>query len=127
TNYALNLTAGKEFITRRGNGFSVNVRSIWQGGLRDYRLGVEQAPLFALFPTQEGDPFAFQFEDYFRLDVRFAWTKNKPNYTRMIYLDIQNLTNRNNTAFYQFDEVQQEIARREQLGLIPILTYRVEF
>lgn len=126
TNYALNITAGKEFVTKRGNGFSVNVRSIWQGGLRDYRVGVDQAPFF-LYPTREGDPFAFQYEDYFRLDLRFAWTKNKPNYTRMIYLDIQNLTNRKNTGFYDFDEVQQTVVRREQLGLIPILTYRVEF
>ncbi len=126
TNYALNITMGKEFITKRDNGFSVNVRSIWQGGLRDYRRGVDQAPFF-LFPTQEGDPFAFQYEDYFRLDLRLAWTKNKSNYTRMIYLDIQNLTNRKNTAFYDFDEVQQKVIRREQLGLIPILTYRVEF
>ncbi|MEQ8712813.1 MAG: TonB-dependent receptor [Cyclobacteriaceae bacterium] len=126
TNYALNITMGKEFITKRDNGFSVNVRSIWQGGLRDYRRGVDQAPFF-LFPTQEGDPFAFQYEDYFRLDLRLAWTKNKSNYTRMIYLDIQNLTNRKNTAFYDFDEVQQKVVRREQLGLIPILTYRVEF
>ncbi|MEQ9299141.1 MAG: carboxypeptidase regulatory-like domain-containing protein [Cyclobacteriaceae bacterium] len=126
TNYALNITTGKEFVTKRGNGFSVNVRSIWQGGLRDYRIGVDQAPFF-LFPTQEGDPFAFQYEDYFRWDLRLAWTKNKPNYTRMIYLDIQNLTNRKNTAFYDFDEVQQGVVRREQLGLIPILTYRVEF
>ncbi len=126
TNFALNITMGKEFITKRDNGFSVNVRSIWQGGLRDYRRGVDQAPFF-LFPTQEGDPFAFQYEDYFRLDLRLAWTKNKSNYTRMIYLDIQNLTNRKNTAFYDFDEVQQKVVRREQLGLIPILTYRVEF
>ncbi len=126
TNYALNITMGKEFDTKRDNGFSINVRSIWQGGLRDYRRGVDQAPFF-LFPTQEGDPFAFQYEDYFRLDLRLAWTKNKSNYTRMIYLDIQNLTNRKNTAFYDFDEVQQKVVRREQLGLIPILTYRVEF
>lgn len=126
TNYALNITTGKEMTTRRGNGFSVNVRSIWQGGLRDYKLGTGQAPFFK-FPVSEGKPFGFQFDDYFRLDVRLAWTKNKPNYTRMIYLDIQNLTNRKNTAFYAFDEVQQAVVRREQLGLIPILTYRVEF
>lgn len=126
TNYSLNITAGKEFITKRDNGFSVNVRSIWQGGLRDYRIGVDQAPFFQ-FPIREGNPFSYQYEDYFRLDLRLAWTKNKPHYTRMIYLDIQNLTNRKNTAYYAFDEVQQKVVRREQLGLIPILTYRVEF
>jgi hypothetical protein len=125
-NYSLNITVGKEFVTKRDNGFSINARSIWQGGLRDYRIGVEQAPFFK-YPVREGDPFAFQFEEYFRLDLRLALTKNKPNYTRMIYLDIQNVTNRKNTAVYDFDEVQQKVVRREQLGLIPILTYRVEF
>ena len=45
----------------------------------------------------------------------------------MLALDIQNLTNAENAAFSYYDVQKGELVVKNQLGLIPILSYRVTF
>jgi hypothetical protein len=65
--------------------------------------------------------------DYFRIDLQFSFRKNKPKSTSEWRIDIQNVTNRENTLGQYYDGFLQSILQEEQIGLIPILSYRVEF
>lgn len=65
--------------------------------------------------------------DYFRIDLQFSFRKNKPRSTSEWRLDIQNVANRGNVLEQYYDNFAQQIIQEEQLGLIPVLSYRVEF
>lgn len=62
--------------------------------------------------------------DYHRMDLRISYIK-KGNWKNVISLDIQNVLNRQNEAFYYYDPVLNENVLQRQLGLIPILSWRV--
>ena len=75
----------------------------------------------------EGNPYNQKLGDYFRLDVRLSFRKNKPGYTRTFAIDIQNLTNQQNQAYQYYDRVQAATVWKYHLGIIPVLVYRVDF
>ncbi|MFY0625090.1 MAG: carboxypeptidase-like regulatory domain-containing protein [Reichenbachiella sp.] len=91
---------------------SVNVKGIYQGGLHQ------------LYDSPE---YKSQLNDYARLDFRIQWVKSKTKTTTSWSLDIQNITNRQNEAFQYYDSFTGQIETNYQLGLIPVLTYRIEF
>ncbi|MEK6781506.1 MAG: carboxypeptidase regulatory-like domain-containing protein [Bacteroidota bacterium] len=117
---------GKEWQKKR-NTFGLNTRILYLGGLREAPI---DAPLSALVGSTQynyQNGYTVQLSDYFRADLRLSWRKNKPGYTRTFALDIQNLLNTQNVAYHYYDTFLQAITTKYQLGIIPVLVYRVEF
>jgi len=61
-----------------------------------------------------------RLKPYHRLDTRIQYDFKKS----IIALDIQNVLNRKNDAFYFYDELLEERVLKEQLGLIPVLSWK---
>ena len=130
-NYLLSLSGGKEIRKpnkkKRNRVTRINVRTVWQGGLRETPIDVaastrEQRTIF-----MEDQANSLKLNDYFRTDLGISFTRNKPKYTRTISLDIQNVTNATNIAYRYFDILQGAVVEKEQLSIIPILSYRIDF
>jgi hypothetical protein len=61
------------------------------------------------------------------MDLRVYLKRDRKGRTGMWALDLQNLTNRQNEAYVYYDQRKGEIVTKYQLGLIPNLSYRIEF
>ncbi|MBV6643755.1 MAG: hypothetical protein KI791_23750, partial [Cyclobacteriaceae bacterium] len=114
-----NASAGKEWFfdgkpVRRSLG--VNGKVIYQGGLVD---PIQENTLMAPPSTTNAD--------YYRIDLRIQWTRYHENRTSSVSLDLQNLSNNENDAYVYYDTFTGQREPATQLGLIPILTYRMEF
>ena len=129
--YAFNATIGKEIQLKsrkdKQRSLSMNARIIYQGGFRRNALDIPRtnetgSEVFDGFAT-----FATKNPDYFRLDLRFAWRVQKEKYTRTLSFDLQNASNYENFASEGYDSVIGSVQTNYQLGIIPLLTYRVEF
>ncbi len=129
-NYNYNLTTGKEFPWhRRGKDrtVSVNAAFTYAGGFRDTPIDVAASMTSEQTIYLQNEAFTLQMEDYYKLDLRVAIRRNKDNSSRTLALDIQNVTNHQNIAFQYFDVQKGEIVTKNQLGIIPILSWRIEF
>jgi Carboxypeptidase regulatory-like domain len=129
-NYIFNLTGGKEFHWDKGKKnkvLGVNAHLIYRGGFRETPIDIENSAAAGKTIYVEEEAFSIQQKDYFRIDLRIYYKKNKPKYTSTLALDIQNLTNNENAAFSYYDAQKGELVVKNQLGLIPILSYRIEF
>ena len=129
-NYALSVTGGKEFAwTKKGNRkvFGINLRSAYVGGLRVTPINEATSVATQTTVFLEDRAFSEKLPDYFKVDVRLSLRKDTPRYSSVWSLDLQNATNRRNVAYQYYDPVQGQVLTQYQLGLIPILTYRVEF
>ncbi len=62
---------------------------------------------------------------YFRPDLRLYKTKTRPKTTTTLALDVQNAANVQNTANVYYDAFLERPNERFQLGLIPVLSYRI--
>ena len=119
-------SSGKEW-NRRNKTFGIHSRVLYLGGLRQQEISMADSQAYGDTRYIDKNVFPISLPDYFRLDLRLSWRKNKPGYTRTISLDIQNLTNQQNTAYYYYDTHLQKVQTKYQLGLIPVLVYRVDF
>jgi len=75
----------------------------------------------------EGDPFSDQYDQFYRVDLRVYWRKDKEKKTGVLALDIQNVTNARNGFYDYYDTRKDEVVTEYQLGIIPNLSYRIEF
>jgi hypothetical protein len=125
TKFTSSLLAGKEW-NKKNRSFGVHARVLYLGGVRQplIDLGLSQQVGTTIYQEQLG---YLRLPDYFRTDLRVSWRKNKPGYTRTLSIDIQNVTSQQNTAFTYFDTFLQKETTKYQLGIIPVLAYRVDF
>lgn len=129
-NYVFSLTAGKEFPWNKKDKkrvIGINLRGVYMGGLRITPINVNASEQAQRTIFVESQAFTEQLPAYFKFDLRFSLRKNKANYNSVLSLDLQNAFNQQNVAFRYYDAVQGKVITKYQLGLIPILTYRVEF
>jgi hypothetical protein len=145
TGFLGNLTTGKEWTKTRAKGkiktLGINGRLAFSGNLRDTPIDLDasqkagttvyETPRYTNAQGQlafrEDRTFSIQQPTYFRTDLRFYLKWNKTGRSNTLALDIQNATNNQNSAYSYYDAVQKQILRKQQLGIIPILSYRVEF
>jgi hypothetical protein len=126
-NYIFHALVGKEFPLRKNSLWAVNIKGTTGGGRRytpvDFEKSVERG--YEVLDWQR--PFEKKLPGYFRLDLQFSYKQNHEKYSTEFRIDIQNLTDHENTAYYYFDVVQQKIRQKLQVGILPVLTCRIDF
>ncbi len=127
--YIYNLVGGKEFMVGKSkqNIIGTNIRLMWRGGYRTIPVNFEQSIAQNKDVRDYDRSFETKAPDYFRVDIGLSYRRNKPNWSWIVSLDIQNVTNRLNVwdEFYSIETQQME--QWYMVGMIPILNYRVEF
>jgi hypothetical protein len=116
TRYNNVLTTGKEFtLKKKNNTMNVDLRGMYHPGFR------------LVDRDDSGYDYREQLPPYFRLDFRFSYKINKIKSSTIWAIDIQNLTNRRNQFYSYFDRYSNRKENVYQLGLIPVLSYKVFF
>ncbi len=121
--------AGKEFSVGPvgKNTVGINIRSNWAGNQRYTPVDVMASIETGHAVYQLEDVYREQYPNYYRLDLQLSYRKNKSNRTSEWRLDIQNLTDQSNVLQQLYSEQSQRIFYENQLGLIPVLSYRIQF
>lgn len=98
-----------------------------RGALREQSLNPVNGEFETLYDTQS--PYNQIFRPYQRLDFRIVYNKQKTGSkkTHRWSLDIQNLLNRENDGFRYYDPLLNSVLLQKQLGLVPVLSYRLEW
>lgn len=129
-NYIFNATGGKEWTKNKTDKvkiFGLNLRVGYAGGFRYTPIDAAASQAAGVTIFEENTPFSEQFPAYFKTDARLYWKKSKAGRNTVWALDLQNLTNQKNAAFRYFDTEKGEVVVKNQLGLLPILSWKVEF
>ncbi len=126
-NYINNFVGGKEINWGENKMLGINGKVIWSGGKRlipiDYDASVEEGE--AIYDME--NIFSKKGSDYFRIDLGVKLHFFKAKTEHIIAIDIQNLTNRLNTWTEFYNPDTEAIEDYPMAGLIPIISYRIEF
>ena len=73
--------------------------------------------------------FSERYEDYLRWDVKFGVRLNsaKKSISHQFFVDLQNVSNRQNEFVRRYNEVTDEINSVKQIGFFPDVMYRIQF
>ena len=128
--YLFHTGIGREWVknkqqSKRLIGF--HTQGSYGGALRDTPIDKNQS-------LQTGRP-VYQFDqlntikrpDLYRLDLRIYKRKFYKHINTLLALDIQNLTSKKNFAFSYFDFIQRQIVVYNQLGILPNLSFTIEY
>ena len=128
--FAINVTGGQEFTWNREQkikNLGLNIRLYLRGGLWEgpINLAASQAQLTTIYEASSA--FTEQLPDFFKIDFRVHYKRVKKKYTSILGLDILNVSNRENIAYYFYNPIDQSVMTKNHLGVIPILSYRIEY
>ncbi|MGF1638803.1 MAG: carboxypeptidase-like regulatory domain-containing protein [Cyclobacteriaceae bacterium] len=131
--YVMNLLGGKEWKLNAKPG-KQNIRKILidgristAGGQRYTPVNVEASIENNATVFIEEQAFSEKFADYFRADLRVAYRIDTRRYAHEWALDIQNLSNHQNPFGMTFNRRAGEVITQNQLGIFPMVQYRIEF
>jgi hypothetical protein len=134
--YTLNALAGKEFsfkskksieMQKAKSSLLVDVKVMLNGGQRYTPFDLEASNYYGEGVYDHSRAFQNTYADYFRLDLRIAYKRNGKKITQEWAIDVQNATNQQNTFQMQYNANLNTEEKTYQVGLVPIMQYRIEF
>lgn len=104
-----------------------SISNHFRGALREQSLNQVNENATTLYDTHSS--YDQTFKPYQRLDFRVVYNKQKSGGRKKHRwsLDIQNLLNRENDGFRYYDALLDKTMIQKQLGLVPVLSYRLEW
>lgn len=127
-NYLGNVLGGAEFKKEKEERlltWGVTARVSYAGGLRYTPFDVSITG--SGYTTNYGEPYSAQLNDMLRCDLRVYRKCDRNGRTGMWAIDLQNVANARNEAFVYFDRRKGAPVTKYQLGIIPNISYRIEF
>lgn len=126
--YSVNFVSGKEWTKQvKHRTFGLNLKILNSGGLRHSEIDVQASVAAGKEIFVKDSYYSQRGPAYFRVDVGSYLKWNKRRATHTLNVEVQNLTNRENYYSSYFDAKAGKVRSEGQVGLLPNLSYKVEF
>jgi len=126
-NYVVNALVGKEFKFGSKHTLSLDIKSTSAGGRRYIPINEAQSlkenqPVYVYSQSFEN-----QLRDYYRTDVKVSYRLDGKKTTQEWAFDIQNIFNRKNDFLPTYNRTAGKIAIVPQLGIFPVVQYKISW
>jgi len=128
-NYATNFLGGKEFKfgKNKDNILSFNITIVNIGGKRMTPIDLDASRMAEKTVRVDSLAFSQKLKDYFRLDLRIGFKFNRKKSSHEIAFEAKNLLNEQNIFLQYYSTTTDKVVTEYQMGLFPILVYRIQF
>ncbi|MEZ4685409.1 MAG: TonB-dependent receptor [Bacteroidia bacterium] len=128
-NFVNNLLIGKEFLLGKSkqNRLIFSGRAVWSGGKRFTPIDLNASKDAGYTVRQWDKRYESRTPAYFRPDISVNYVWNRPKVTHTIRIDIQNVVSRTNVFSEYYDRRTEQIEFDERGGMIPVLSYKINF
>lgn len=129
SNYVGNFLSGKEWKAGRTdkNLFGINTKVVYTGGRRFTPVDLQKSLERDSHYVYEDQINTLQTSPYFRLDLSLSYRINKPDFSHALFIDVQNVMNRQNELGQYYNSEKNKIETATLAGMIPSVNYRIEF
>ncbi len=128
-NYTFNVLAGAEFNLDKNkkNIITFNIKANYAGGKRYVPINLAGSNAEGQATYFDERAYEKRYADYSRIDLKAGYKRNGKHITQEWAFDIQNILNTKNIFQQVYNPVRKNIQTEYQLGLFPMMTYRVTF
>jgi hypothetical protein len=128
-NFIANALVGYEwnFGKENKNTISLDARVNYSGGRRYTPIDLDASVSAQQEIRNDALAYTKRYPDYFRADLKVAFSVNQRTVTHGFYVTVENVTNRRNVLQELYQPNTQRIRRDYQLGLFPYGGYRAQF
>jgi hypothetical protein len=127
SNYVMNILAGKEFKLSGKASFGIDTKLAWTGGQHytPFDYAASAANGYVVF--KENEAYSLQNDPYIRWDFKLSFNRNGKKTTQKWYVDLQNLTNRDNIYIRTLNPQDGTTSVINQIGFFPNINYMITF
>lgn len=126
-NYIVNVLAGKEWKVSPKITLTFDTKATIAGGRRIIAIDEKASQLYHAQIYNYNTAFEQQSDAYYRIDVKFGTRINGNKVSHQFFADIQNVSNHKNFFSQSFNIRTNKTVTNYQLGLFPVIQYRLEF
>lgn len=129
-NYVVNFLGGKEFNVGKAEKkrvLFINAKAAFIGGSRYTPIDLEKSIQLGDAVRDEANPYSAMGDDVLKIDLAIGLRRNRAKTTTELKLDIQNVTNNAAVVNQYYEHATQSIVISNQLPLLPVLSYKVNF
>ena len=127
----VNLLGGKEWAVGKSkkNKFFADTRITYSGGRYYTPIDLEASRNMGYEVLFDDLAYSQQYDSYFRWDVKLGLKINSKSkkQSHQFYVDMQNVTNKNNIFSRRYNRLTNNIDREDQIGFFPDFGYRFQF
>jgi hypothetical protein len=127
TNFVCNGLVGKEFTISKKSSFALDTKIGISGGQHYTPFDVTASQRDGYVVFKEDEAYSLRNNTYWRWDLKFSYIRNGKNITQKIYIDLQNLTNRDNIYVRTLNPKTGVTGEINQIGFFPNINYQVTF
>ncbi len=131
-NHTLNVLGGYEFRfgneeSRTQSALTIDVKFTWNGGARYTEILLPESQAAGAQILDVNNAFNRTYEDYLKGNVRIAFKLIGKKTTQEWGVDFQNITNRANIFYQEYNAYAGQVRTIYQNGFLPIVQYRITF
>jgi len=127
TGYVFNLIFGKEFTVKKENLLGINLKASYTGGGYYIPIDLASSVVQSREVLDESRVYTERFPDFIYLDFTLTYKMNYKKFSGTLALQIKNLLNQKPDAGYSYNPYLKAIEKEINLGIIPMISYKVEF
>jgi hypothetical protein len=127
SNFVINALAGKEFKLNKKTTFGIDTKLTTTGGQRYTPFDEAASKISGYVIYKENQAYDNQNDTYIRWDVKFSYTRNLKKVTQKFYIDLQNVTNRQNIYIRTLNPKTGAAGQINQTGFFPNINYQITF
>jgi outer membrane receptor protein involved in Fe transport len=127
SNYVINMLVGKEWTVKKKNILGINLRGSFTGGEYYVPIDLQKSIAQHREVLDEANAYVPRLPSFFYLDLTLTYRLNYRKVSGILALQIKNLLNNQPDIGYSYDEYNQTIEPQKSLGIIPLISYKIEF
>jgi outer membrane receptor protein involved in Fe transport len=127
SNYVVNVLGGKEWTIRKKNILGVNLKASYTGGEYYVPIDLEQSIIEHREVYDDAAAYTVQLPSFLYVDLTLTYRINHKKFTGIWAIQIKNLLNQNPVVGYVYNDFNQTIEPMKSMGLIPFISYKIEF
>jgi hypothetical protein len=126
-NYVVNLVGGKEWTIRGRNIFGVNLKVSVTGG--EYYVPIDLDASREQHREIYNESLAYEqrLPAYCYIDLSLSYRTNHRKFSGIWALQMKNLLNQRPVNGYVYNDYNQTIEPVQSMGIVPFLSYKIEF
>jgi hypothetical protein len=126
-NYVFNILGGKEIKINNRSSFGVDTKLAVAGGQRYTPFDVNASEAAGYVVFKENEAYSLRNDVYLRLDFKLSYNRNGKKATQKWYVDLQNMTNRDNLYLRTLNPKSGTVGEISQIGFFPNINYSITF
>ncbi len=127
SNYVVNILAGKEWTIRGRNLLGVNLKATLTGGEYYVPIDLSQSMLQHREVPDEARAYDERLPDFYYLDLTLTYRTNHRKFSGTWAVQVKNLLNQKPPTGYVYNDYNQSVEPVISMGIIPFLSYKIEF